>query len=255
MAPTYEFSVTTSPEDLTTWLDRNIGGSISSLLKKKKNIEDYLAGTLLIDHDDREIRFKPPIVRLYQDDDVEEWIGLTNHHIEKSENVSTIKFPGIIVRHFSDGHSASSPIGDVIRIEMWPKATGALVTIGCKREEYGEYVHFLHEKIIKEFGDKAGSLMEEKQGVQADTTESDPQTSGRLKPFTPKQSILIDEACRMWAGRGYISKNMSDFLSDFYKDTDIFLTIDQFKQALQDAGKRKIIEKIDRRWKLPKSCT
>jgi len=122
---------------------------------KKKNIEDYLAGTLLIDHDDIDIRFKPPIIRLYQDNDVEEWIGLRDHNIQKRKNSISITFPGIIVRHFSDGHSESSPIGNVIRIEMWPKATGAWVTIGCKREEYVEYVHFLHEKTIEAYGEKA----------------------------------------------------------------------------------------------------
>ena len=67
---------------------------------------------------------------------------------------------------------------------------------------------------------------------------------------------LIDQACIDWAGRGYVPRvNQSEFLSEFFKETKIFLSIDQFKDALKDAGRRGLIMKINKRWRLPEKST
>ena len=70
--------------------------------------------------------------------------------------------------------------------------------------------------------------------------------------FTPEQKLLVDEACIGWAGRGYLfGMNMSDYLKEFYTYKGIFLSIDQFKVALKDAGRRELIVKEKRRWRKP----
>jgi len=72
--------------------------------------------------------------------------------------------------------------------------------------------------------------------------------------YTPEQRRLIDQACIGWAGRGYSpSSNMSEFLNNFFRDKEIFLSVDQFKDALRDAGKRGLIVKVRRRWRLPET--
>jgi len=73
-----------------------------------------------------------------------------------------------------------------------------------------------------------------------------------------EEEILIDKACIEWAGRRgrlLFRQNMSDFLKDFYDKTKIYLTVDVFKKALKDAGRRGLIEKVNRRWRLPENST
>ncbi len=73
----------------------------------------------------------------------------------------------------------------------------------------------------------------------------------RIAAFTPDIRIKIDEACEGWVNRGYLPHiNMSDYLKEFHDESGIFLTIDQFKAALRDAGKRGLIKKSGKRWKL-----
>jgi hypothetical protein len=69
---------------------------------------------------------------------------------------------------------------------------------------------------------------------------------------------LLDDACKAWAGRrskGYIPKhlsNMEEFLDWLCSNNDIpYITKDQFKKALKDAGERGIIKKEGRYWTLP----
>jgi hypothetical protein len=73
-----------------------------------------------------------------------------------------------------------------------------------------------------------------------------------------EEEIKIDQACVEWAGRynkvvGRL--NMSEFLQEFHERTGIYLTTDLFKKALLDAGKRGLIVKKNRRWRLPGNDT
>jgi hypothetical protein len=80
------------------------------------------------------------------------------------------------------------------------------------------------------------------------------QNESNLIGYTPDQRRLIDQACIGWAGRGYSPfSNMSEFLNNFFRDKEIFLSVDQFKDALRDAGKRGLIVKVGRRWRLPET--
>ena len=68
--------------------------------------------------------------------------------------------------------------------------------------------------------------------------------------FTPKQKKQIDQACIDWAGRGYLPMhNMDEFLTEFSHTTGIYISKDQFKGALKDAGNRNLIVKRNRRWR------
>lgn len=98
---------------------------------------------------------------------------------------------------------------------------------------------------------------EQPTGAAVDSAQVGQPTGGRLNIFTPKQRGLIDEACIGWAGRGFIPKmGISEYLQEFEKSKGLYLTVDQFKEALQDAGRRGLIVKGEnRRWQLPKICT
>jgi hypothetical protein len=75
-----------------------------------------------------------------------------------------------------------------------------------------------------------------------------------LRGYTPEQRKKLDEACIAWVGCGYLPKqNMSEFLRNFDDATGIFLSVDQFKNVLKDAGRRGLIVKANRRWKLPEN--
>jgi hypothetical protein len=71
------------------------------------------------------------------------------------------------------------------------------------------------------------------------------------KDYRTEDEQKIDDACIRWAGRSILSKDMSDYLQNFYENTKIYLTKDQFKRALRDAGDRGLIVKRNRRWRLP----
>ena len=42
--------------------------------------------------------------------------------------------------------------------------------------------------------------------------------------YTPEQQRNIDEACKAWVNRGYPRMNMTNFLEDFFKNKNIYLT-------------------------------
>lgn len=67
----------------------------------------------------------------------------------------------------------------------------------------------------------------------------------------PEKKKKIDDACLEWVNRGYLPNfSMTEFLKEFHNKTELYLTVDDFKRALRDAGERGIIEKGDNgRWK------
>ncbi len=74
----------------------------------------------------------------------------------------------------------------------------------------------------------------------------------KLTDYMPEQKLLIDQACTGWADRGYQPQmNMSEYLQNFFENKGLFLSKDQFKVALRDAGRRGLIEKKNRRWRKP----
>ena len=80
----------------------------------------------------------------------------------------------------------------------------------------------------------------------------------RLTDEKHKVKNLLDEACEIWAGRkrkGYVPKhlsNMEEFLDWLGNNDNIsYISKDQFKKALKDAGERGIIKKEGRYWTLP----
>ncbi len=81
-------------------------------------------------------------------------------------------------------------------------------------------------------------------------------TPNSLSSYTPSQRKEIDKACIGWASRGYLPKyTMSEYLKDFDADKQIYMTIDQFKQALKYAGERGLIVKHKGRWRSKQNNT
>jgi hypothetical protein len=82
--------------------------------------------------------------------------------------------------------------------------------------------------------------------------EQKSESKNDLTGYSPDRKILIDQACIGWADRGYLPKfNMSEYLDDFYRKHDIYLSLDQFKDALIDAGRHGLIVKVNSRWRSP----
>ena len=106
-------------------------------------------------------------------------------------------------------------------------------------------------EVRKESAESDPGLIEKDEVIETNREKStEPQEW--MIGYTPEVRKQIDQACMGWVGRGYIPKrNMDEYLEEFYKDTNIYMSRDQFKKALRDAGERGLIVKINRRWRLP----
>lgn len=109
----------------------------------------------------------------------------------------------------------------------------------------------LDEKVLRVY-QPTESLKSDENSV-ADDKQSVLEKHREPPGFTTEQKELIDQACIGWARRGYQPKyNMDEYLNEFYNKHLIFLSKDQFKVALKDAGRRGLIVKSSRnRWTLP----
>jgi hypothetical protein len=71
----------------------------------------------------------------------------------------------------------------------------------------------------------------------------------------PERRKVIEQACIAWAGRGALpSYDMKEFLSNLHNESGEYISRQEFKRALQEAGKRGDIRKVKGRWR-PKADT
>lgn len=171
--------------------------------------------------------------------------GVSNYVVGEPIELSTISHWGLRLEiMFYDDR-----IGNVSILPL----TSDLSLVGVdlepfKNENAEKIMRRLASGILLNVIDKNPSQLQRPIGQGINNIPLPPDTSG----WTPEKRQQIDNACKKWAGRGYLPHyDMVEFLRSLDGEENVFLSEPIFKRCLRDAGTRGLIVKTNGRWRLP----